>query len=152
MVRVSGMSAAAEHAHCNTTIKTAQLLNEGIHMMAHVKIVDCWEEGKPTPVPDDAKIRAHRGGGMFDPFFATVYVDDYLLMRVQHSDHDTTALTASASLALDPVRLFGPGETGATPILAPKKSTGWDTTIDALGFTINLHTMRISLTLSLIHI
>ena len=37
------MSAAAEHAHCNTTIKTAQLLNEGIDMMAHVKIVDRWE-------------------------------------------------------------------------------------------------------------
>ena len=36
------MSAAAEHAHCNTTIKTAQLLNEGIHMMAHVKIVGRW--------------------------------------------------------------------------------------------------------------
>ena len=97
--------------------------------MAHVKIVDCWEEGKPTPVPDDAKIRAHRGGGMFDPFFATVYVDDYLLMRVQRSDHDTTALTASGSLASDDVRLFGLGETGATTILAPEKSTDWNTTI-----------------------
>ena len=117
------MSAAAEHAHCNTTITTAQLLDEGIDMMAHVKIVDRWEEGKPTPVPDDAKIRAHRGGGegVFDPFFATVYVDDYLLMWVQHSDHDTIAPTASASLSSDDVRLFGPGLTGSTPILAPKK-------------------------------
>ena len=140
------MSAAAEHAHCNTTITTAQLLDEGIDMMAHVKIVDRWEEGKPTTVSDDAKIRAHRGGGMFEPFFATVYVDVSLLMRVQHSDHDTTALTASASLASDHVRLFGPGETGATPILTPKKNTYWNSTIDALGFTINSHTIRISLT------
>ena len=53
---------------------------------------------------------------MFDPFFTTVYVDDYLLMRVQHSVHGTTALTASTSLASDHVRLFGPGETGVTPI------------------------------------
>ena len=58
-------------------------------MMAHVKIVDRWEKGKPTPVPDDARIRAYRGGEMFNPFFANVYVDDHLLMRVQHSDHDT---------------------------------------------------------------
>ena len=115
-------------------------------MMVHAKIVDRWEEGKPTPVPDDAKIRAHREGVIFVPFFATVYVDDYLLMRVQHSDHDASALTASASLASDHVRLFGPGQTGATPIPAPKKSTDWNTTIDALGFTINSHTMRISLT------
>ena len=83
---------------------------------------------------------------MFDPFFATVYVDDDLLMRVQHLDHDTTALTASASLASDHVCLFGPGGTGVTPILAPQKSTDWNTIIDALGFTINSHTMRISLT------
>ena len=73
-------------------------------MMAHVKIVDRWEKGKPTPVPDDARIRAYRGGEMFNPFFANVYVDDHLLMRVQHSDHDTTALPDSASPASDHVR------------------------------------------------
>ena len=75
------MSAAAEHAHCNTTITTAQLMDEGVDMMAHVKIVDCWGEGKPTPVRDDAKTERTAGGG-FDLFFATVYVDYYLLMRV----------------------------------------------------------------------
>ena len=53
-------------------------------MVAHVKAVDLWEEAEPTPIPPDAKIRAHRGGKMFDPFFATVYVGDYLLIRVQH--------------------------------------------------------------------
>ena len=40
--------------------------------------------------------------------------------------------------------MFGPGEEGVTPILAPKKSTDWDATIDALGFIIYSHTMRIS--------
>ena len=68
-------------------------------------------------------------------------VDDYLLTKVKHSDDDTTALIASASLASDHVWLFGLGEVGATPILAPKKSTDWDTTMDALGFTIKSHTM-----------
>ena len=77
---------------------------------------------------------------MTDPFFTTVYVDDYLLIRVQHLS-DNTALIASASLASDHVRLFGPEE-GVTPILAPKKSTDWDTTVDALGFTINSHTIE----------
>ena len=62
--------------------------------MAHVKVVDRWEEGKLAPTLPGAKIRAHSGGEIFDPFFATVYVDDYLLIRVQHSDDDKTALIA----------------------------------------------------------
>ena len=73
-----------------------------------------------------------------------MYVDGQLLVRVQHSDDGTTALTASASLASDHVRLFGPGEAGVPPILAPRNSTDWDTTIDALGYTINSHAMIIS--------
>ena len=73
-----------------------------------------------------------------------MYVDDYLLIQVQRSDDDKTALIASASLASDHVRLFGQGEEGVPPIIAPKKSTKWDTTIDALGFTNNSHIMRIS--------
>ena len=73
-----------------------------------------------------------------------MYTDDYLMIKVQHSDDDPTALIASASLASHHVRLFGQGEEGVTPILAPKKIANWDTTIDALGFTIFSHTMRIS--------
>ena len=91
------MSAAAEYAHCNTTLDSTQLLDEGKEMMAHVKVVDRWE-GEPTPIPPDAKIRAHSGEEISEPFFATVYVDDYLLIRVQHSGDDKTALIASAFL------------------------------------------------------
>ena len=76
--------------------------------------------------------------------FATVYVDDYLLIRVQHSDDDETALIASAPLVSDLVRLFGPGEERVALSLAPKRSLNWDSTIVALGFTVNSHTMRIS--------
>ena len=140
----SVMSTAAEHAHCNTTPDSSHLLDEGKEAMAHVKMVDRWEEGQPTPISPDAKLRSHSGGEMSDPFFATVCVDDYLLIRVQHSVDDKTALIASASLASDHVRLVGPVEEGVTPTLAPKKRTDWDATIDALGFTINSHTMRIS--------
>ena len=111
--------------------------------MAHIKVVDRWEDGKPTPIPPDAKVRAHAGGEIDDPFFATVYIDDYLLIKVQHSDDDMTALTASASLTSDHVRLFGQGEEGVTPILAPEKSTDWDTAVDAFGFAIYSHTIRI---------
>ena len=73
-----------------------------------------------------------------------MYVEDFLLIRVQNTDDDKTTLTVSAPLASDHVRLFGPGEQGVSPILAPKKSTNWDSPIDELGFTINSHTMRIS--------
>ena len=57
----------------------------------HVKVVDRWEEVKPTPTPPDAKIRVHTGGEIVDPYFTTVYGDDYLLIIVQRSDDDTTA-------------------------------------------------------------
>ena len=81
------MSAAAEHVHGNTTINSTQLLDEGRETMAHVKVVHRWEEGKPAPIPPDAKLTAHSGGEMLDPFFTTVYVDDCSLIRVQHSDN-----------------------------------------------------------------
>ena len=42
------------------------------------------------------------------------------------------------------MRLFGPGEEGVTPCLTPNNRTNWDTAIDALGFTINSYTIKIS--------
>ena len=65
------------------------------------------------------KTKRTRGGGR--QTLSHRYMGDYLLFRVQQSDDDTTAITASASLASHHERLFGPGETGVTPILAPKK-------------------------------
>ena len=73
-----------------------------------------------------------------------MYVDDYLQLRVQHSDDDTSAKISSVALGSDHVRLFGRRKVGVTPIPAPQTNTDWDTTIDALSFTINSHTTRVS--------
>lgn len=115
-------------------------------MMSHVRIKAPWEVGEPIPAPHDAGVRPAKGGGAAGPFlYRAIYVDDFLLARVQQDENNVSALIASASLASDNVRLFGPGEVGETPILAPKKSTDWDTSIDALGYTIDSHSMRISI-------
>ena len=39
------MPATAEHAHCNTTINSFKLLDEGKYRMAQVTVVDRWEAG-----------------------------------------------------------------------------------------------------------
>ena len=75
-----------------------------------------------------------------------MYVDDFIMARVQADHTDQSALVASASLASDHICLFGHGEADATLILASKKSTDWDTTADLLGFTENTHTLRIAVT------
>ena len=75
-----------------------------------------------------------------------VYVDDHGLIRAQQSGEDKSALVVSASLASDYVRLFGPGEPGEIPILAPKKSSNWNTILEFLGFVVNSHTLEISVT------
>lgn len=138
------MASTAEHSHCNTDLSNVQMLLEGKNMMEHVKIVDRWETGEPTPVPPDVDVRASKGGKASSPFYTVVYVDDHGLIRAQQNGEDKCPLVGSASLASDYVRLFGPGGTGETPILAPKKSSDWDTKMDFLGFVINSHTLHIS--------
>ena len=72
--------------------------------------------------------------------------NDHGLIRAQQSDEDISALVVSASLASNNVRLLGPGEPGEIPILAPKKTSNWNTTLKFLGFVINSHTLEISVT------
>ena len=119
------MSKAAAHSHRNTTVETAEILPEGKAMMSHVKIAEPWEINRPTQVLTCVQIKNNHvpRGGLHEPFFATVYVDDFIMARVQADPTDHSALVASAPLASDHIRLFGPGEADATPVLAPKKST-----------------------------
>ena len=116
------MAAAAEHAHLNTTVDSAVILPEGKAMMSHVKIVEPWEAGKPTRIPSGVRVKAPRRGGPNEPFLTSVYVDDFIMASVQLNPSDQTALIASASLASDNLRLFGPGEKGETPILAQRRA------------------------------
>ena len=142
------MSEAAALSHRNTTVETADILSEGKAMMSHMKITEPWEIGRPRQFPLCVQVENKDvpRGEPHEPFFATVYVDDFIMARVQADPTDQSALMASASFASDHIRLFGPGEAGATPILAPKKSTDWDTIVDLLGFTVNTHTLRTSVT------
>ena len=140
------MASAAEHAHRNTIVERALILPQGKAMMSHVKIVDPWGAGKPTQIPPGVKVNALQKGGPNEPFFTSVSCCGFIMASVQVDSFDQTALVASASLASDHVRLFRSGEEDEVSILAPKKSTGWNSIVDALGFTINMHTMRISIT------
>ena len=142
------MSEAAAHSPRNTTVQTAEILSEGKAIMSHVKITEPWEIGRPTQDPPCVRIKNEDvpRGGPREPFFATVYVDDFIMVLVQVDPADRSTLVASASLTSHHIRLFGPGEAGATPILVPKKSTDWYTTVDLLGFTVNIHTLRIVVT------
>ena len=136
------MSEAAAHSHRHSTVETAEILPEGKALMSYVRITEPWEIGGPTQFPPCVRIKNKDvpRGGPREPFFVTVYVDNFIMARVQADHTDQSALVALASLASDHIRLFGLGEADATPILDPKKSTDWDTTVDLLGFTENTHT------------
>ena len=44
LFRICCLSAAAEHAHCNTTLALAQMMSKGADKMARLKVVARWEE------------------------------------------------------------------------------------------------------------
>lgn len=111
--------------------------------MDHVHIVPSWEAESLTPVPLSIAVAARKGWGGKDPSFTVVYVDDFKLGKVQHYDDGQPALLASASLASDHPGVFGPEESGDNPISAPSRGTDWDTTGDALSFTITTCSMQI---------
>ena len=95
------MAAAVEHAHCNTTVDSAAILQEGKATISHVKIVKPWETRSPTQIPTGVKVNAPRKGGANEPFLTSVYVDDFIMASVQRNASDQIALIASASLASD---------------------------------------------------
>ena len=100
------LAAAAEHAHCNTTLESARWLAEEKVMMAHVKVVGGVGERNPYSGTPGGQFRPHPGGGKIrPPFVTTVYVDGFLLVTVQQADADRSSLVASASLASDCVRV-----------------------------------------------
>lgn len=81
-------SEAVEYVHGNTTLASAQLHSEGADMMAHVNAVDPWEEGNPTPVTAEAKIRAPGGGESLTPPSQVTWITTYNLRSVCRRRHD----------------------------------------------------------------
>ena len=67
------------------------------------------------------------------------YIDDFMLVRVEQEPSDQIEIIVSASLASDPAKR-------RNLIISPQISTNWDTTVHALGYTVNTHTMRITTT------
>ena len=77
-------------------------------------------------------------GRGFGAFLATMYVDNLLLIGIQHSSDNTTAMTVSGPLASDYMWL---GEPGATLSLEPKNSIDWDTTITMIWCSSSTRTL-----------
>ena len=84
------MSEAAAHSHRNTTVESAEILFAGKAMISHVKIIEPWEVGRPRQVPPCVRVKSKDvpRGGPHEPFFATVYVDDFIMARVQADPTD----------------------------------------------------------------
>ena len=79
------MSEAAAHSRRNTTtVESAEILPGGKAMMSHVKITEPWEIGRPRQVPHCVRVKNKDvpRGGPHEPFFTTVYVDDFVMARV----------------------------------------------------------------------
>ena len=142
------LSSAPEHAHCNTSVRDAHILSEGEDMMSHVTIVEPWEEGAPASVPRDTEARPSAGGGLLDSFFATVYVDDFILVRVQQDPSDQTALDRVGLPSIRPRTPVWPGRRRRNPHSLPqeKHELGYYRRCATIGYTINTHAMRISIT------
>ena len=84
------MSEAAAHSHRKTTVESAEILFAGKAMISHVKIIEPWEVGRPRQVPPCVRVKSKDvpRGGPHEPFFATVYVDDFIMARVQADPTD----------------------------------------------------------------
>ena len=130
------LSSAAEHAHCNTFVSDAHILSKGEDMMSHVTIVEPYHT---IPRPDPPREGA--AGSVFC---------NCIRWRLHTSQ--STARSLGPNIidrvglpSIRPRTPVWPGGEGEIPILSPKKSTNWYTTVDALGYTINSHTMSISI-------
>ena len=107
--------------------------------MSHANVVERWEDGKPTPIPPHAKVRTHSGGGS-----STHSSQPCTWTATYKSGYSTLTILQPKSFSRFGSRPFvQPGGGGSNAYFNTQKSTDWGTTIDALGFTIGSHTMRI---------
>ena len=100
--------------------------------MSHVKVVDSWKEENPTTVPADAKNQSAPRAGGGRPLLRhrvreRLPTNSGAAFRRRHDRSNRLGLAN-----LRPRARVRSGETGVTPVLAPKKSAEWNSTIDAL--------------------
>ena len=97
-------------------------------------------------LPPECRVASGQGGGATGTFWARSYGDDTIGAEPLVCARGSRCLRASASLASDHFRLFGPRLPIDPPLLAPAKVSSWSTSLDVLGWTIDIVAMVIFLT------
>ena len=136
------MASAAEHSNCSTDLSNVQLLPEGVKMMEHVEIVDCWEVGDPTPVPPGAKKSCEQGGKAVEP---SPHGGIYRRPRPHKSPSIVRGKTSFSRIGLARIGLhttFWARRAGQDTHPSAKKSSNWNTTLEFLGFVVSSHTLE----------
>ena len=135
-----------EHAHDSTSFDDAVVAPQGLTATRHVR-GDITAAGEALmPLPPECRVPSGQGGGVTGTFWARSYVDDTIGVEPLVCARGSRRLRASASLASDHFRLFGPRLPTDPPLLAPAKVSSWSTSLDVLGWTIDTVAMVISLT------
>lgn len=138
-------ASALEHSHRNTSFLSAVGTDQGRAATAHVVVEQPVDSARPVALHPRVVTPPGRGGGVNDDFFVEYYVDDGILVEVQHFANRGRCLTASASLASDHFHLFGERHAGDPPLLSSSKVSSWNTRLTVLGWDIDTIAMTISL-------
>ena len=137
---------AIDHAHSSTSFDDAVVTPQGLAATRHVRM-DIPAAGEaPVQLPPECKVPSGQGGGATGTFWVRSYVDDTIGVEPLVCARGSRCLRASASLASDHFRLFGPPLPTDPPLLAPAKVSSWSTSLDVLGWTVDTSAMVISLT------
>ena len=134
-----------EHAHSNTSYRSAVYTDSGREAIQHV-VVTPSRESRAAALPPGYVAPPRRGGSADYFFFVRFYVDDGVSVEVQCYPSGDRCLCASASLASDHFRSFGYRAPTAPPLLSKHNFCHWDTQLAVLGWEIDSVAMTISLT------
>ena len=125
-------ASALEHAHSNTSYRSAVCTDSSREATRHV-VVRSPCESRAAALPPGYVAPPGRGAGADDSFFVRFHVDDGVSVEVQWYPSGDRCLCASASLACDHFRLFRDRARTAPPLLSKHKITDWGTQLEVLG-------------------
>ena len=138
------LASALEHSHNHTSFFTHAVTDIGRRDAQPIHMAPL-RTGRVAQLPPDCKTVQGLGGGVGDPFFMCIYVDDSILVEVQYSPDGRRCLCASRSLISDHYRLLGERGVDDPPLLDAKKMSDWDTRLEVLGWVIDTESLTISL-------